>query len=207
MPADGAGLSLFSKDFRVPLGAAGAHAQSAERLQFTLGDGPCLTAAQSQSLLVAGPQELIQRWPTYADELRNKTPYQAVVTVPFLLDATPGVIDLYLIDASKLREFKLADAAIVAEATRNALAASGRTDFSSDIDQTTLLAAGWLAAAPARDRLTVWVAIGILTVAADLAAPDALAVMRSYAYARSQTVDEIAAGLVSGDLDPATFGQ
>ena len=40
----GAGISVFADDYRVPLGASDNDASSAERLQFTLGEGPCLDA-------------------------------------------------------------------------------------------------------------------------------------------------------------------
>src|SRR3954471_8525889 len=43
--ADGAGLSLLDNDFRVPIGATDDVAALAERLQFTIGEGPCLDAA------------------------------------------------------------------------------------------------------------------------------------------------------------------
>src|SRR4051794_10539556 len=43
--ADGAGISFYEDDFRVPLGASDEMTTLAERLQFTQGQGPCLDAA------------------------------------------------------------------------------------------------------------------------------------------------------------------
>jgi hypothetical protein len=199
LPADGAGLSLFNDDFRVPLATTDMHAHAAERLQFTLGEGPCLTAAESHVLLAAGSQELSQRWPVYADELESKTPYRAVITLPFALGTARGAIDLYLADAAKLRDFGLADAAVVADATADALR-HGRDDPAPAAGQAPM---DWLAVSPARERLAVWVAIGIVMVKADVIAVDALDLLRSYAYARGGSLDEVSAALSAGDLDPA----
>jgi hypothetical protein len=42
---DGAGISLFfASDRRLPLGASDPDTAEAERLQFTVGEGPCLTS-------------------------------------------------------------------------------------------------------------------------------------------------------------------
>jgi hypothetical protein len=196
-------LSLFSDDFRVPLANTGGYAQAAERLQFTLGEGPCLTAADLDMLVVAGPHELSQRWPVYAEELERKTPYRAVITLPFMLGSARGAIDLYLNDAGRLREFGLADAAVVAEATANALMTSRHDDPQVGLGATGQPASDWLAVTPARERLAVWVAIGILMVKSDVIAVDALDLLRSYAYSRGRSIDELAAELAAGDLDPA----
>ena len=45
--------------------------------------------------------------------------------------------------------------------------------------------------------------MGILMTRAELTAPDALAMLRSYAYARDALLDDIAAAVVNGDLDVA----
>jgi len=52
----------------------------------------------------------------------------------------------------------------------------------------------------ARVRGLVSVAMGMLTVAADLHFPDALQVLRMHAYATDRTVDEVAQALVNRQL-------
>ena len=47
LPVADASLSLLEAgDKRVPLGSSSPEAASAERLQFTVGDGPCMMAAR-----------------------------------------------------------------------------------------------------------------------------------------------------------------
>lgn len=71
---DGAGLSVVSGAFRVPLGASDDVAALAERLQFTQGEGPCLDAAVHGRLVVAAEPELQRRWPMFPQELLTAPP-------------------------------------------------------------------------------------------------------------------------------------
>src|SRR3954449_10762757 len=63
LAVDGAGLSLFDRDFRVPLGASSEAASQAERLQFTQGQGPCLSAGRQRRTLASDGADLSGAWP------------------------------------------------------------------------------------------------------------------------------------------------
>src|SRR4051794_7566577 len=60
LEVDAAGLSLVdSAGERIPLGASTEAAATAERLQFTVGDGPCSVAQRSQQPVFAVRDELL----------------------------------------------------------------------------------------------------------------------------------------------------
>jgi hypothetical protein len=193
--AAGAGLSLVSEHYRLPLGASDGTARAAERLQFTLGEGPCLEAAASGQVRVMRMADIEARWPSFASELSGRTPFDAIVSLPMRVAPDySGAIDIYLSGEEQLRELKLADASDAVQEVARILApglgGSGQGP-------------GWLRSSAARARGNVWIAIGMLMVQLNRSAPDILALLRSYAYSRSATLDDIAAALASGALDPA----
>ena len=71
LPVAGAGLSVyFSADRRLPLGGSDQAAGIAERLQFTVGEGPCLTAHSTGNAVLADEDELRTRWPMFLATIR-----------------------------------------------------------------------------------------------------------------------------------------
>src|SRR3954453_20319520 len=74
LPVDGAGISLFFvSDRRLPLGASDNRAAEAERLQFTVGEGPFLSAHAEGRALFADEDTIRSRWPTFYDELATRS--------------------------------------------------------------------------------------------------------------------------------------
>jgi hypothetical protein len=55
---------------------------------------------------------------------------------------------------------------------------------------------------PAEQRSRVWLAMGMISEALQLPTPDALAVLRSVAYATDRVLDDVAQDIASGRLDP-----
>lgn len=83
LPVAAAGISAFSKlRHRVPLGASDDTAALAERLQFTVGEGPCLAAHTDQRAVVATAEVMSRCWPAFHLELTGRTPYRAIVSIP-----------------------------------------------------------------------------------------------------------------------------
>ena len=204
LPVDGAGISLLNDDFRVPLGSSDDTSSQAERLQFTVGEGPCLVAAREQRSVVADAAQLQERWPAYAKELFGRTPYRAIVALPLTLSPQlHGAVDLFLTEPAKLRAVSLADALTVTDQILDVLifaqdiAGSQGGAWSDEPEP------AWLHGSAARARTSVWVAMGILMTRMDLTAPDALAVLRSYAYARDALLDDVAAAVLRGEIDVA----
>ena len=84
LSVEDASLSLVdASQQRIPLGASSAVAEVAERLQFTVGAGPCMTAQEVQE-------------PVFAELLFGATPFRAIVALPLQPAlAGAGAIDLY----------------------------------------------------------------------------------------------------------------
>ena len=197
LPVAGAGLSMFTTgDFRVPIGASDDVAADAERLQFTLGEGPCL-AAHAEGRVVAATEPDIQRlWPRFHQELTAASSYRSIVSVP-LTQALSGVaaLDLYLENPdAELRGERVDLTEIADTVTANLLDAPHESDDA--------LGGGpaWLDSPAARRRSTVWGAIGMINVALLLSTVDAVAVLRGYSYSHDTTVDDLAEQLLSRRL-------
>src|SRR3954462_12249481 len=91
LPVDGAGISLAGPGGqRIPLGASSQAAHMAERLQSTVGAGPCMRAQATREPVFALLDDLRRRWPAFADLLEARTPYCAVVGLP-LREAIAGL--------------------------------------------------------------------------------------------------------------------
>jgi hypothetical protein len=97
LPVDGAGVTVnFLPDQRTPVGSSDPASQSAERLQFTLGEGPCLTAHHTRTPVRATADQLDQRWPLYWTELTAHTPFRSVLALPLPGEVSQIVtVDLY----------------------------------------------------------------------------------------------------------------
>src|ERR687894_350951 len=70
---DGAGLSLHVGVLRTPIGASDAQTAHAERLQFTVGDGPCLRAQDNGTVIAFSLEDIARNWPELWASLLNAT--------------------------------------------------------------------------------------------------------------------------------------
>lgn len=195
LAVDGVGLSLFgSHSFRTPIGASDPLASAAERLQFTVGEGPCLEAHSRRHQVRASDSDLARRWPAFHRELVTKTPFRGIISLP-LQGGMSGLaaIDLYyrrperVLDPSHQQTSAAADtvAALLTEHLRSIPFGSAAVD-------------DWVRAVQDEDRALVSVAMGMMTVAADLSFTDALAVLRAHAFAGDISLDQLSRDLVSG---------
>lgn len=201
LPVSGAGLSLIDV-LRVPLGASDAAVAVAERLQTTLGEGPCLTAVAAGEPLLAGQATLAERWPTFHRELTGQTPFRSVAALPLRLGEQPpfGALDLYStgleLDGSVLDEQVRVD---VVDPLVQLLQGAPLTAAS----WTSEPVAAWLAGRSATRRMEVWAAVGRVMRATGLDQEDALSLLRGCAFRRGTTLDDLAGLVVDGQLDPS----
>ncbi|MCZ2839815.1 GAF domain-containing protein [Modestobacter sp. VKM Ac-2985] len=197
LAVDGAGLSVLTGTHgRCPLGASSPEAARAERLQFTVGTGPCLLAHASGQPVFAAEDDLHRRWPTFADLLVATTPYRGVVSLPVPgALAGAGALDLFLVDPDDVVRLDVFDALgighLVSGALSDAVVWSPRAEGDGP---------GWLHSPAAVRRAAVWRAVGALSVSLDADADAALAVLRAHAWVTGRSVDSVAADLVSGRL-------
>jgi hypothetical protein len=199
LPVDAAGISSMLEVLRLPLGGSSPAARTAEELQTSIGEGPCLAAAVTRTVSVTDQAELANRWPTYGAELTARTPFRSVASVPL---TTPdgdifAALDLYSEDdhLSGRLDVEAIDRHIAAP-----VAALLSICMASvhDVDLDTAMP-DWYRVATAR-RHHVWVATGMVIGRRRQPTADALAVLRAYAYSRGLTLDELAGDLVEGRL-------
>ncbi|MCZ2822874.1 MULTISPECIES: GAF domain-containing protein [unclassified Modestobacter] len=196
LPVAGAGLSVyFSADRRLPLGGSDPTAGIAERLQFTIGEGPCLTAHSTGQPVYADEEELSSRWPVFHDALVTRTPYRGIVSLPLYggLEGI-GALDLYMTPPGSVRDLGLADTLAIT----TALSAT----FASAMDEEPRSETGpsWLDAPAAGRRALVWQAVGFVGVGLELDATDALSVLRAHAYGSDRDLDEVARAVLEERL-------
>ena len=200
LDVDAASLSLVDPSGeRVPLGASRPDAETAERLQFTVGAGPCMAAQQTRQPVFAVEEDLRRRWPAFADLLFGATPFHGVVALPLQPAlAGPGAIDLFFEDAGAVTDLDVFEAMAVGELVTSELSdaavwSTWRQDEGPE----------WLHGPAPRRRAAVWEAMGKVGIELEMGAPAALALMRGAAYAAGRTVDDVAEDLLSGRLRPS----
>ena len=216
---DGAGLSLMSgPDARVPLGASDETAAVAERLQYTVGEGPCSSAMRTGRAIVVTEEEFVQQWPVLAEQHFTRTPFRGGLSAPLRVGGSRiGVLDLYLHRSRALDGSDIIDAQDVAAAVTAVLLDTLR-EYQDDPTKTLTGKAGdapiedsatlsaWLDAPAARRRRQVWIATGMANLVLALPSDQALATLRAHAYASGQTLDTFADDVVTGRFDLTALG-
>ena len=197
---DGAGISLVdAAEQRMPLGGSSAIAETAERLQFTVGGGPCMTAQTTRQPVFAVEQDLRERWPMFTELLFGATPFRAVVALPLQpAFAGAGAIDLFFTRSEDVPELDVFEALAVGELVSSALseAAVWSTWSSAEGPE-------WLRGPASQRRVAVWEAMGKVSVALDVPVAAALDLLRARAYGRDSSVDDVAAEVLAGVVRPA----
>ena len=189
LPVAGVGISMFGSDgIRIPVGASDDEAAIAERLQFTAAEGPCLDAHELARSVLATETLIAQRWPDFYTGLVARTPFRAIAAFPWP-DALKGAgtVDLLFRNSRDLADLDISQADEVIAQVEHTLNSENAIEFSP-------LGPGpaWLAGPAATSRNAVFIAMGMLNVALDVPAPDALALLRGHAYATNRTIDDIA---------------
>jgi hypothetical protein len=198
LPVAGAGISLcFSPGRHLPLGASDPTSGEVERQQFTTGEGPCVASHDSGEPVRATEATLHSRWPGFYDAMATRTPVRSILTLP-LPDELLGVgaLDLYLRPPEGADALDGEDAVTIGEQVTDVLQTASRTGRS------TSELPGWTDAHPARRRALVWQAIGLVSSSLRVPGPDALSVLRAHAYSTGTSLDELAAALIAGEVQP-----
>lgn len=193
LAADAAGISVMDV-IRVPLGASSADADAVERLQITIGDGPCIHAFSTGEPLAATQDQIAATWPIFNDRMLTETRIRSVASLPLQTATTRlGAMDLYWASPDGATTVSLAAATELANLIAAILLAEPNVTT-----QLGVTGPGWVDAAAVQRRMQVWQAVGMLNVSCELSNLDAIAVLRAYAYAHDTTLDDLADDLVSG---------
>lgn len=201
LPVRGACISLVYANRQLPLGASDPVSAQAERLEFTVGEGPSASAAESGLPLVADSTSLAIRWPAYYDELISQTWVRGVVSLPLRGGfGGLGVLNLYTAYSTDVHTVSLTESLTVVREVGTVFDMAGdrRRRVNGPL---------WLDAPAAQRRAGVWQAVGMLQSASGLGTLDALALVRAHAFASEQDIDELASLMVSRDvpLDDLAF--
>ena len=198
LPIAGAGLSVFSAPtMRLPIGASDYTAETAERLQFTVAQGPCFHAHQTGRCVVAPASVIATQWPLFHDELITHTPVRGIVSMP-LSDglAGVGVLDLYSHQPDDATRIDLDDVQTIADDIATRLV-DQRVFTTNDGPQGE---PAWLENPTTTDRGYVVLATGMISVGLNLTLDESLATLRGHAFATDYTADRIARDIVNRDL-------
>jgi hypothetical protein len=199
LPVDGAGLSM-TDHLRIPIAASDQHVVTAERLQTTIGEGPCLAAVAGRKPLVADLAVIAARWPTFHEGFVAQTPYQSVAAFPLrsVQGSCLGALDLYSTNPEAFNSLELAavDAAVAVP-----IASMLFTDAAAG-ELNGIIFPSWLTREQVDERMNVWVAIGMLMARQPLSNDDALALLRGYAYSHNLTLDQVARQMTDRGLEP-----
>jgi hypothetical protein len=193
---DGASLSLLSETVRMPMGASSPDADAAERLQFTLGDGPCMEVYRTRTAERFTRSQLAARWPVYAIELAGTTPFRSCASFP--LDLGGGLLaalDIYLESDDAPPDAMMGDATEICDEITSALlltTVGAPADAGPD----------WLRAESMTARANLWIAIALLGVHSPLQSDDLIAALRAYALGRETTLDDVTEAIATLALDP-----
>ena len=192
---EGAGIRLVdAAQQRVPLGASSDEAAVAERLQFTVGAGPCMTAQETRQPVFAVEDDLRRRWPVFTDLLLGSTPFRAVVALPLQPAlAGAGAIDLYFRRSVDVPDLDVFEALAVGELATSALGDAAVWSSWSPAE-----GPDWLQGPTPRRRAAVWEAMGKVSVELEVDTRAALDLMRASAYGRGASIEDVAADLLTG---------
>jgi GAF domain-containing protein len=199
LPIDGAGISAIhgTNGLRVPLGASDPASAAVEALQTTIGDGPCLAAAQSREPVTASLADIERRWPVFFEAMMRESPFRSVASVALSRRDEPwGALDFYSTQPDGTVDLPISAFAQIGPHVSDALL--GVTPTYQDFDE---LSFPWLETEPAQSRFRVWQAVGMLMSARGMTNPDALAILSGWAYGQGLSLDQVAADLIQGRLN------
>lgn len=194
LPVDGVGITLMMHDHlesRALLGASDERAGRIEDLQFSLGEGPCVSAFVSGRPALAADLEAMSaalRWPMFTREAANAG-IGAVFAFPLQIgNIAIGVLDCYRSEPGPLAE--ISDALVVADIITVVLlnARAGGGAMVNPVDMS------W------RTHAVVHQATGALSAQLGISIAEALVRLRAHAFRCSQPLETVAGDVLTGKL-------
>ncbi|MEU6550530.1 GAF and ANTAR domain-containing protein [Streptomyces sp. NPDC046915] len=193
LPVTGASVSLRSEGVPVLVGASDDTAAGVAEMQATLGEGPCVCAAETTAAVFAGDLTAGQdmaRWPVYAQQATGAG-IRAAYSLP-LGDSTVcvGTFDLYGTDPGELAGPDLHTARLLAGALTTALMSLPRDEEVGRAD-------GFWLGGLTTGHNEIQQAIGMIMAQLGIDADEALARLRGHAFACGRTALEMAHDVVA----------
>jgi GAF domain len=184
-------ILLADEQWEVVVAASDATARAAHDLEFVLGEGPAhLAAACGQTAQVTGTA-LGDRWPQYGPAVA-RLGVRAVIAVPLLPSTGLGAVCAYSSQPAISRDAAMA-AIRIADALPLTLARVLRGWTADGIAELPLFGEAGFPAVVHR-------AAGMVSLQCGCEITDALALLRARAFSAGRPAEEIAAGILRGEL-------
>ena len=187
---DGAGVSILGDDgTREPLYASDEVATVIERLQLTLGEGPCVdSSAMGTPVLVADltdPRDVVaNRWPVFRSEA-TRIGARAVFAFPIRIGAIwLGAVDFYRRSPGPLYQRELSTALSSVDEVGHAVLEAPHRYSDPDAQTTT--------------SMIVHQAAGMVMGQLDSSIEEAMVRLRAIAFAEDLNLNELAVDVVNG---------
>lgn len=197
LPVSAVSVGVFGEgSHRVPLGSSDDGSATAERLQFTVGEGPCLAANGAGGWIIATQDVLHESWPDFHRELLAHTSFRSVVSSP-VGHGLGGIaaVDFYFDNPEPdITPELLDDLESAADVVGAMLMAH------SGLVALTAAPPKWLESQVASARSEVWIALGMLNLAQGIDNVTALERLRNYADEHGETVEQVALSLTTREL-------
>ena len=89
------GITLLRRRKAATVASSSPIAQAMDEIQYSFGDGPCMTASREQAMVHVPDLDAEDRWPQYAATVREQG-VRSILALPFLLDGdTRAALNLY----------------------------------------------------------------------------------------------------------------
>ncbi len=191
----GAGLMLGSRGRSLGcVGVSDYVTEAVEQVEFTVGEGPCVAAFRTKK--PAFDPDLADDAAVEWTEFRSgalAAGIRAAFGFPLLVDTVCiGALNLYHDRSGALTDDQVGDALVVAQV-------AGRTLLKWQADAPPGMIAWQLEEVP-NHRMEVHQATGRISVQAGISLPDALVLLRAYAFAENQPITEVAADVANERL-------
>jgi hypothetical protein len=191
LPAAGVGVSVIAEAGHQLTAASSPVHAAVEELQFTLGEGPCLSAYDTGAPVLTPDVALtaIRRWPGYALAVQEYG-VGAIFAFPLQVGAARlGALDVYQDQPGPMPRKVVSQALIFAEVAMNMLLDASRASQDPESPSIDEMLDG--------NRAELYQAQGMVMVQLGVTLPEAMSRLRAYAYAHERRLTEVAAAVVA----------
>jgi hypothetical protein len=202
LPVTGAAISVIDdQQVRGTVWASDHVMTAVEELQFTTGVGPCVDAfVEGRPVLVPDlAEQTSARWPGFSAAAVDAG-VRAIFAFPLQIGAIRlGALDMYRSDPGTLQGDVLTDALLVADASTAAIIHMQETSPARRVDGDWWDPSSFF-------HVEVHQATGMIMLQLDVSATDALLQLRAAAFARGESVSDLAKSVVRGEVRLGTAG-
>ena len=182
------GITLLRHRKAATVASSSPAAQAMDEIQYTFGDGPCMTASREQETVHVEDLDLDGRWPQYAAMVRGHG-FRSILALPFLLEGeTQAALNLYSHRPGRFDDRATELARDFVHQTSMALRLAVRFAHSSET------AADLKASLETRTAIDV--AVGIIMAQNRCSQDEAFELLKSASSARNIKLHVVAAGVV-----------